>query len=135
MEILDIARELCTAIQENELYKAFAAAKKANDEDKALQDLIGEFNLLRMNVSQAMQDPNADEEKKQEYNTKLQDCYKKIMQNESMIAYNEAKTNLDGIVSKVNMLISMCIDGADPKTVEIPDASCTGSCSTCGGCH
>ena len=57
------------------------------------------------------------------------------MQNESMIAYNEAKTNLDGIVSKVNMLISMCIDGADPKTVEIPDTSCTGSCSTCGGCH
>ncbi len=135
MEILDIARELGAAIQENELYKAFAAAKKANDEDKELQDLIGEFNLIRMNVNKAMQDPNADENKKAEYNQQLQDCYKKIMSNESMIAYNEAKTNLDGIVSKVNLLISMCIDGADPKTVEIPDASCTGSCSTCGGCH
>lgn len=135
MEILDIARELGAAIQENELYKAFAAAKKANDEDKALQDLIGEFNLIRMNVNKTMQDPNADEAKKQEYNQQLQECYKKIMSNESMMAYNEAKTNLDGIVSKVNLLISMCIDGADPKTVEIPDASCTGSCSTCGGCH
>ena len=135
MEILEITRELGKAIQENELYKAFAKAKKANDEDKELQDLIGEFNLIRMNVNKAMQDPNADEAKKEEYNKQLQDCYKKIMQNETMIAYNEAKTNLDGIVSKVNMMISMCIDGADPETVEIPDTSCTGSCSTCGGCH
>lgn len=135
MEILDLARELGAAIQENDLYKAFAAAKKANDEDKELQDLIGEFNLLRMNVNKSMQDPNADEDKKAEYNKQLQECYKKIMINESMVAYNEAKTNLDGIVSKVNTIISLCIDGADPKTVEIPEASCSGSCSTCGGCH
>lgn len=135
MEILDIARELAAAIQENDLYKTFAAAKKANDEDKELQDLIGEFNLIRMNVGKVMQDPSSDEETKAKYNEQLKECYQKIMANESMIAYNEAKVNLDGIVSKVNLLISMCIDGADPKTVEIPDASCTGSCSTCGGCH
>ena len=76
-----------------------------------------------------------DEDKMTEYNEQLQDCYKKIMANESMIAYNEAKVALDEIVNKVNLIISMCIDGADPKTVEIPDASCSGSCSTCGGCH
>ncbi|MGN0173037.1 MAG: YlbF family regulator [Acutalibacteraceae bacterium] len=135
MEILEITRKLGAAIQADETYKKFAEAKKTNDEDKELQDLIGEFNLIRMNVSKAMSDSEKDEEKIEKYNKELQECYKKVMANESMIAYNEAKTNLDAIINKVNTLIAMCIDGADPETVEIPDASCTGSCSTCGGCH
>ena len=135
MEILDITRQLCKAIQENDIYKEFALAKKTNDEDKELQDLIGEFNIIRMNMNKEMSSPEKNEEKIQEYNTQLHDCYKKVMQNESMQNYNQAKTALDGIVGKVNLLINMCIDGADPETVEIPDASCSGSCSTCGGCN
>ncbi len=135
MEILDITRQLCKAIQENDIYKEFALAKKTNDEDKELQDLIGEFNIIRLNLNKEMSSPEKNEEKIQEYNTQLQDCYKKVMQNESMQNYNQAKTALDGIVGKVNLLINMCIDGADPETVEIPDASCSGSCSTCGGCN
>lgn len=135
MEILDITRQLCKAIQENDIYKEFALAKKTNDEDKELQDLIGEFNIIRMNMNKEMSSPEKNEEKIQEYNTQLQDCYKKVMQNESMQNYNQAKTALDGIVGKVNLLINMCIDGADPETVEIPDTSCSGSCSTCGGCN
>lgn len=135
MEILDITRQLCKAIQENDIYKEFALAKKTNDEDKELQDLIGEFNIIRMNMNKEMSSPEKNEEKIQEYNTQLQDCYKKVMQNESMQNYNQAKTALDGIVGKVNLLINMCIDSADPETVEIPDASCSGSCSTCGGCN
>ena len=51
MEILDITRQLCKAIQENDIYKEFALAKKTNDEDKELQDLIGEFNIIRMNMN------------------------------------------------------------------------------------
>lgn len=135
MEILEITRELGKAIQADSAYKKFLEAKKNNDDDRELQDLIGEFNLIRLNVSNAMTDPEKDEKKIEEYNTKLQECYKKVMANKSMIAYNEAKTALDGIVGKVNTLLSMIIDGADPDTAEIPDASCTGSCSTCGGCH
>ena len=135
MEILEITRELGKAIQADETYKKFAIAKKNNDDDRELQDLIGEFNLIRLNVSNAMTDPNKDEEKIKKLNEELQDCYKKVMANESMVAYNEAKTALDAIISKVNLLISMCVDGADPETVEIPDPSCSCSFSTCGGCH
>ena len=109
MEILDVAKQLGAAIQEHDLYKAYAAAKQRNDDDKELQDLIGEFNLIRMNINTAMSDPEKDDSKMGEFNDQLQDCYKKIMNNESMIAYNEAKVALDEIVNKVNLIISMCI--------------------------
>ena len=32
-------------------------------------------------------------------------------------------------------IINTAMNGGDPMTVQEPSASCTGSCSTCGGCH
>ena len=43
------------------------------------------------------------------------------------------KTALDEVVSKVNSILLMCINGEDPATCE--PSNCSGSCSTCGGCH
>lgn len=97
MEILEATRVLGKAIQSDNTYKKFVEAKKNNDDDRELQDLIGEFNLIRLNVSNAMTDPEKDEKKIEEYNNQLQECYKKVMANSSMIAYNEAKTALDGL--------------------------------------
>ena len=46
MDIIAMARELGKAIQQDERYKRIDAAKKANDEDQALQDLIVKFFFL-----------------------------------------------------------------------------------------
>ena len=34
----------------------------------------------------------------------------------------------------MNAIIDLCIAGEDPDTCE-PAAGCSGSCSTCSGCH
>jgi len=38
-------KDLCTQIQQDDCYLAFAKAKEATDNDQVLQDKIGEFNL------------------------------------------------------------------------------------------
>ena len=43
-----MARELGKAIQEDDRYLALRLATQSNDEDQALQDMIGEFNLKRV---------------------------------------------------------------------------------------
>ena len=45
MDVIEMARELGKAIQQDERYKRIDAAKKANDEDSQLQELIVKFNL------------------------------------------------------------------------------------------
>ena len=45
------ARELGRAIQNSPQYAAMKAAEKACDEDASLQELIGDFNLVRMNLT------------------------------------------------------------------------------------
>ena len=122
MDLIQLARDLGTAIQEDEAYITLQMAKTANDNDKDLQDAIGEFNLKRIAISEEMN--KKEEEKNSErlahLDKELRDAYSKIMTNENMMRYNEAKTKVDTMMNQISAI--------DP-------AACTGSCSYCAGCH
>lgn len=133
MDILKLTRQLGAAIQEDARYKAYVDAKAVNDNDTALQENIGEFNLIRMSLDRELSAENKSDEKVKELNEKLRSVYSAIMSAPSMIAYNTAKTELDALLNDINAIISMCANGEDPETCE--PSHCTGSCSTCGGCH
>lgn len=136
MDIIEAARQLGAAIQADERYKKFCEAKKANDEDKDLQALIGEFNLARLAIDNELskEDGEKDEQKIKEFNANLRQIYGKVMCNDSMMAFSKAKAELEEVMKRVNGIIDLSLDGADPATCE-PAEGCTGSCATCGGCH
>lgn len=135
MDVITLARQLGAAIQQQEVYLEYQAAKAANDNDAQLQDLIGEFNLLRMSLSAELQKSEEDksQSKIDELNNQLQKTYNDVMSNESMVKFNEAKGHMDQLTNQITSIIAMCIEGEDPETCQA--ASCSGSCSTCGGCH
>lgn len=134
MDIIEAARKLGAAIQEDPRFIHYAAAKLANDNDEDLQNKIGQFNVIRMNLDTALSAEDKDEAKVQELNEQLRALYGEIMGSEAMQKYNEAKTVLDAMINDINSIIMQCVEGADPETVEV-HTNCTGSCSTCGGCH
>ncbi len=134
MEIIDIAREMGKALQETPQYKAYIAAREANDNDETLQNMIQEFNLTKMQISAASQAEVRDTDKIADLSEKLQNLYNEIMMNANMDAYNEAKAGIEGIIRQVNFILEMAANGEDPMTCPT-ESSCSGSCSTCGGCH
>ena len=100
----------------------------------ALQKAIGDFNLLRMNINAEMSKSDKDAEKLKAMDTELREMYQSIMENENMARYNEAKQEIDRIVSDVNTILMMSVNGEDPEKIDL--AACTGNCATCGGsCH
>ena len=133
MDVMTAVRQLGAAIQEDEAYARFHKVIKENDENKELQEKIGEFNILRMNLDNELNLEEKNEEKIKEMNEKLRALYGEVMAHPAMVAYNEAKQGLDKLLNDVNNIITMCVQGADPATCE--PSACTGSCSTCGGCH
>lgn len=135
MTVLEAVRNLGEAIQADERFLRYAKAKLANDKNSELQDLIGQFNVIRMNLDEIMSDENRDETKVQEMNEELRKVYLDIMSKDSMVEYNASKVDLDGMLNDVNSVIMQCVEGADPKTVEPEVHSCSGSCESCGGCH
>lgn len=135
MGIIEATRALGEEIQEDERFIRFAAAKLANDKDEELQNNIGEFNTVRMNLDREMNAENQDEAKIKELNEKLRSIYTTVMSSKSMLDYNTAKAELDAMLNDINSIIMQCVDGAEPSTCEPETHNCTGSCSSCGGCH
>ncbi len=134
MDVIEIARQLGKALQADERYAAYNAAKKVNDADEKLQQQIGEFNLIRMSLERELSSEERNDERVREYNEKLRTTYGEIMSTESMVKFNEAKGALDELVNSVNTIITMSVNGEDPDTID-PNAACSGNCASCGGCH
>ena len=130
MDVIAIARQLGAAIQQEEAYKKYHEARLANEKDD-------EFNLARISLTNEIQKP--EEEKSQSkieaLNTQLQELYTEVMSNENMQKFNAAKQEMDMLTNQITGIIAMSIEGEDPETCDPIQASCTGSCDSCSGCH
>lgn len=133
-QLVEMAKDLGYAIQQDDRYVKLQMAQAAADEDEALQGMIGEFNLKRMALGNEMAKEEKDEEKMAALDEELRNVYETIMSNEHMVAYNAAKTDLDGVLKQINTVIMMAAQGQDPETA-LEESSCGGNCASCGGCH
>lgn len=134
MNIIEKARELGKLIQQEESYIALQKAQADADADMELQNLIGDFNMKRMSINNEASKKDKDSNKLALLNSQMREDYSKIMSNKNMIAYNEAKDAFDMIANRVLAIVQQSAEGADPETADYSTSSCSGSCSTCGGC-
>ena len=80
MNVLELARQLGHAIQQDDRYIAYTLAKQANDEDEALQNLIQAFELKRMELQMALGKEEKDQEAIAQLNDVVKEIYQRIMQ-------------------------------------------------------
>ena len=133
--LLELAKDLGHEIQRDPRFIRTQMAQAAADEDKALQDLIGEFNLKRMalNAEASKDDAEQDKDKVIQLNAELREVYAKVMANDSMAEYQAAKAELDTIINGIGAIINMAAQGLNPDDYD--EHQCGGNCSSCGGCH
>lgn len=135
MDIERMARDLAKAVQSSDEYKHYVAAKEANDADEGLQAMIEEFNLVRIQLSSAMQKETQDADEMDKLDKKLKETYTQVMGNKNMMDFNIAKQELDNMMNTISGILMMSINGEDPETCDPHAHSCSGSCDSCGGCH
>lgn len=137
MTVIELTRQLGAAIQEDERYKAFEEAKKANEADTALNELIGKINLIQLNYqNEAAKGDDADEAKIEEMSKEFEELYREIMLNGNMVKFDAAKSAIDEMMNEIMGILALCIDGQDPATCQPEEEHhCGGECSECGGCH
>ena len=97
--------------------------------------MIGEFNLARLDLNNESAKSETDAARVAELNQRINDLYSQIMASEGMVRYNAAKAECESMVSYIDAIINTAMNGGDPMSVQQPQGGCTGSCSTCGGCH
>lgn len=135
MDAIAMFKEAAVALQKDPRYQKLADARQKNDDDEELQNMIGEFNLVRLDLNNEMEKDDRDDERVKELDTKINHLYNGIMTSPSMLAYNEAKQEIKGLVSHINAIVAAAVDGDDPMLVTEPVEGCgPDGCASCSGC-
>lgn len=125
---------LAKKLQSDDRLVYLEQAKRMNDMDRELQELISKLNIVQMNYRIEAVKEEKNEEKINELYEEYMSIYKEIMANDSMISYNECKNEADNLRAFINAIIDAAFDGGDPMLVEMPAGGCGGDCSSCSGC-
>ncbi len=134
MTVIEKARELGVLLQQDSRYNAYVVAKAANDTDADLQNMIDAFNNTRTKLNVEMSKSDKDSEVIATLDKKLRELYDAVMNNPHMIAFEEAKNDMDELLESVNFIITQAANGLDPLTCpESAPSSCGCGCDSCGG--
>ena len=95
MDIIKLTRELGKAIQQDERYLKFVAAREANEADTELNDLVGKMQLIHMSYQHEASKEDANEQKLQAYEEEFMGIREKIIANPNMATYEAARMAID----------------------------------------
>jgi len=133
MDTIQAARELGKAIQLDERYVKMMLAQQKSDEDQGLQKMIADFTEIRTKLNTQIGQKEKDGALISALDGEMKSLYQQIFENENMTAYNEARNEMQEMLSFVNQIINGSAQGQDPGAIEY-QASCGGDCGGCSGC-
>lgn len=128
MDILDMAKQIGIALENSDEFKALEKAEKIQNNDEQAQKLIGEYNLVRLQIMQKMHGKEMTNEEMQQLQEQMKSEFDKLTEYEIIKNYIEAKDKFDILYNKVKNIIDFYASGEK-------SGGCSGSCETCGGCH
>lgn len=136
MDVLNAAKELAKTLQESEAYISMSKAREENDKNLELQEKISNFNLKKIALNRETAKDERNSDKISTLDREIREAYQDIMNDPNMKAYSEAKGKVDELMKKIEFVLGMALNGADPETIEVPESTgCSGNCSSCAGCH
>ncbi len=109
-------------------YEIYQKALDAYNSDSELQAMLIEFTGLRDDMYRERDAEKIDKDKVIKLQKDMQSLYSKIMDNENMRLYTEARNAFDDYIEKIHTLLNAQIYGEE-------ESGCSGSCATCAGCH
>lgn len=121
VEIMKLAEELGKLIKENDaIIKADEAERKYND-DTVLQAKIDEYGAQQTAITETK-----DQEFRHAISERMEKLYNEITESETYKEFLGAREGVSELMNTVNETINFAVTGKH---------SCSGNCSSCGGCH
>ena len=128
-DIIEKARELGMMLAESDEMKALKGAEEMQLADPEAQVLMMEYANTRDRLSQKVASGEVDKEGMEAVQTEMEQAFQKLMTNENIKRYIEANKAFRTLIDQVNSIIAFFVKG------EEQGGSCSGNCSSCGGCN
>jgi len=135
MDMIEMAREIGRTLQKDERYiRATADAQLVNASEE-LKQMISDFDEIRAKMEFEMaQAKGKANDAIMDLDEQINEHYNRINSHPLMINYEASRKELEALVNYMMRIITSSANGEDPDSI-LEEDECTGSCSTCGGCH
>ena len=128
-KVFEKTRELAMAIMESEAYRAMHEAEQTAMRNPMASSLMGDYLDAKGEVEAILQENDPDPAKLKALSEKMESCQEQLNMLDEVVALSQAREAFSQLISQVNQLLRFIITG------QMEDASCSGSCDSCAGCH
>ena len=126
MDYVEAASALGEAIRSSVEFQTWQNAELAMLQDEKAQTLMSDFKDLQMKLVHASRD-DMDKDELEKIRDVLMDKQKELNEYEVTKNYFDGKKGFETMMRTVNDIIQHFLQG--------DNGGCSGSCSTCSGCH
>lgn len=124
-KLLDLLGKFANELREDPVVKKYNDAKDKYIVDEEAHALIREYNVQHILKQEEERKEDPDKKVLEDLENRLNELMEQIQNAPSMKEMKAAEVELDSMLSTINEVITAAIS---------PAGSCSGSCSTCGGC-
>ncbi len=133
--VLEQAQKLGEAILDSEIYQRMHKAELHVTTDEAASKAIAELIEKRQAVEHILADNNMDHEALAKAGEEMEAAEKRMNEVPLVKELQEARGEFSQMMENVNRLLRLIITGETGDEDGHNHSGCTGSCSSCGGCH
>lgn len=127
-EIFRLARQLGEKIIETEQAKNMADARFIFDNDEEAQKLLFDYNDYRNKMQEKMEKGEMDQEEFKRVSEEINEKIKELKAHPVVGQMVRTENEFNYFVNQVMNILKATIQGEE-------EGGCSGSCSSCSGCH
>lgn len=119
MTVMDAARQLGVALQEDERFQNYMKAQKAVETDEQVNALGENLTAIQTAYDEESLKETPDEAAMANMIEEYKALYQTLHQTPAMIKLLDAREYMDGMMNEIMNFLYLVIGGADPRTVEV----------------
>lgn len=135
MDVIQLAKNLGKALQEDERFIKVQIAKQQFENDVNTQRLMQEYKLRVEEINKEAEKGNSEPGKIDRLSKEIKELYNSINSSDSSMNLSREKFVLDSLLRQIYNIIFQAAEGKNPDTIELESSGCSGSCGSCSGCH
>lgn len=129
--IYDMARELAYAVLSSDEGKKVAETRYIFDNNEEARQKLLDYNTYREAVNMRVQEGSISEEELKAEGSKLSQMIAELKKNSIINDMVQAEGEFNAVINRVMTIFQSTITGE----CDDEECGCTGSCSSCSGCH
>jgi len=140
-DLIAKVRELGAMIQQSDEFAAVQAVMEANTQDEELVGIMRTLQMSEAGYAAEAQSENPNESKMKAYKEEFERLYSIAMARPAMQNFQASHKAMGELMNRILGILTLCADGEDPETCEMPEErghGCGGGCGSgeggCGGC-